>query len=282
MLLNLITPSELHRLDSVDYMHLGMTVLGAVVLLVLGFWLSARLANVLERALGRAHVDATLGGFLRNLTYGVLIAFVLVMVLQQLGVPSAPLVAALGTAGLAVGLSLQGSLSNLASGVLLIIFRPFKIGDSITAGGIDGTVQGINLMHTLVQKGDGTMAVIPNAKVGGDAILNYSQLGQQRFELNVGIGYEVSIDQAIAEVRGLMEADERILKTPAQVVWVSNLGDNAVNLQIRAFTKTADLSATQYALLKAIKERFDEVGISMPGPQRQITIVQGVLPEAKP
>ncbi|AFC87029.1 mechanosensitive ion channel family protein [Frateuria aurantia] len=282
MLLNLITPAELHKLDSVDYIGLGMKVLGAVVLLVLGAWLAARLANVLQRALGRAHVDPTLTGFLRNLTYGVLIAFVLVMVLQQLGVPSAPLVAALGTAGLAVGLSLQGSLSNLASGVLLIVFRPFKIGDSVTVGGINGTVQGINLMHTQVQKSDGTMVVIPNAKVGGDAILNFSQLGRLRFELNVGIGYECSIDQAIAEVKALMDADERLMKTPAHVVWVNQLGDYAVNLQIRAFTNGNDFYVAQYDLLKAIKERFDEVGISMPGPQQQITVVNNPAPEAKP
>lgn len=281
MLLNLITPTELHKLDSIDYLRLGGTVLGAVLLLVLGFWLAARLANVLERALGRAHVDATLAGFLRNLSYGVLVAFVVVMVLQQLGVPSAPLVAALGTAGLAVGLSLQGSLSNLASGVLLIVFRPFKIGDSVTVGGISGTIQGINLMHTQVLKSDATWVVIPNAKVGGDAILNFSQQGRLRFELNVGIGYECSIDKAIAEVRALMDADSRLMKDPAHVVWVNQLGDYAVNLQIRAFTNGADFYVAQYDLLKAIKERFDEVGITMPGPQQQVTVINNPAPEAK-
>ncbi|HEV2681407.1 MAG TPA: mechanosensitive ion channel domain-containing protein [Rhodanobacter sp.] len=130
--------------------QIGLHLIGALLVLLVGLWLARRLANFAQRALGRANLDSTLSGFLRNLIYGVLVALLLVTALGVLGVPSAPMVAALGTAGLAIGLALQGSLSNLAWGVLLVVFRPFRVGDYVTAGSIEGKVEQINLMHTLL------------------------------------------------------------------------------------------------------------------------------------
>ncbi len=259
--------------------HVGLNLLLALLILLIGIWLSARLANFVQRALQRASVDVTLIGFLRKVVYGVLIAVLVVIALNTAGMSTAPLVAALGAAGLAIGLALQGSLSNLAWGVLLVIFRPFRVGDFVTAGGIDGTVESINLMHTLLSLPDGREAIVPNGKVGSDAIVNYNRRGSRRFELSVGIGYKDDIGAAIAEINKLFEQDERILKDPAPGVWTSALGESSVDLIVRGWTRPADVWATRADFLRAIKEHYDEVGISIPFPQRELTVVQGKLPE---
>lgn len=261
-----------------NLLQTGVNLLVALLILLLGLWLAARLANFAQRALRRAAVDPTLIGFLRNLLYGVLVAVVVVMALTKAGIPSAPLVAALGAGGLAIGLALQGSLSNLAWGVLLIVFRPFRVGDYVTAGGVEGTVESINLMHTLLVMPDNREAVVPNAKIGGDAIINMNRRGLRRFELKVGIGYKDDIGQAIAEVERLFAADPRILEEPAPGVWTAGLGESAVDLVVRAWTRPGDLWAAQTDLLRAIKERFAACGISIPFPQRELTVVQGALP----
>jgi small conductance mechanosensitive channel len=255
-------------------MHLGLKVVGALVLLLLGAWVARWVVALSGRALGRARVDETLIGFLRNLLYGVLIAVLVVMALGVLGVPSAPMVAALGTAGLAIGLALQGSLSNLAWGVLLIMFRPFRVGDFVTVAGVDGTVENINLMHTQLLLPDGREAVVPNGKVGSDAITNYNRRGKRRFELNVRIGYKDDIDAAMAEIRQLLGADHRVLKEPGPIVWTRGLGENSVDLLVRAWALTADFWPVQTDLLGAIKKRFDDKGISIPLPQRELKVVQ--------
>lgn len=240
---------------------------GAIVMLLVGLWLAARVANFARRAMRRAHLDETLSGFLRNLINGVLVALLIVMALQQAGVPSAPLVAALGAGGLAIGLALQGTLSNLAWGVLLIVFRPFRVGDFIRAGGVEGTVEGVSLMYTLLAMPDNREAVVPNAKVGSDAIINFNRRGTRRFELKVGIGYKDNIGKAMDLVRQLYAADARILRDPEPGVWTEGLGDSAVILVLRGYTRSDDNWAAQTDLLRAVKERFDAEGISFPCPQ---------------
>lgn len=251
----------------------GPALLGALLVLLIGSWLAARLANFVQRAMQRASIDPTLSGFLRNLLYGVLIAVLIVIALQTAGVPSAPLLAALGAGGLAIGLALQGSLSNLAWGVLLIVFRPFKAGDFIHAGGVDGTVESINLMHTQLVLADNREAIVPNSKIGADAIINFSRRGTRRFELRVGIGYGDDIGKAIAVVQRLFNADPRILKDPAPTVWTDSLGESAVYLLLRAYTSTSDFWPSQTDLLRAVKEGFDAEGIHIPFPQREVRIV---------
>lgn len=251
----------------------GPALIGALLVLLIGNWLAARVANFLQRTMNRASVDPTLSGFLRNLFYGVVIAVLIVIALQTAGVPSAPLLAALGAGGLAIGLALQGSLSNLAWGVLLIVFRPFKVGDFIHAGGVDGTVLGVNLMHTQLVLSDNREAVVPNAKIGADAIINFSRRGTRRFELRVGIGYGDDIGKAIGVVQRLFDADPRVLKDPAPTVWTDSLGESSVNLLLRAYTSTDQFWPAQTDLLRAVKERFDAEGISIPFPQREIRVV---------
>jgi small conductance mechanosensitive channel len=259
--------------------QVGLNLLLALLVLLVGIWLSARLANLVQRALQRASVDITLIGFLRKVVYGLLIAVLVVIALNMAGVSTAPLVAALGAAGLAIGLALQGSLSNLAWGVLLVIFRPFRVGDFVTAGGIDGTVESINLMHTMLVLPDGREAIVPNGKVGSDAILNYNRRGTRRFDFTVRIGFKDDIGAAMAEIRQLFEQDERILKDPPPGVWTSELSESSVDLIVRAWTRPDDLWIAKTDLLRAIKDHFDKVGISIPLPQRQLTVVQGKLPD---
>lgn len=257
--------------------QVGLNLLLALLVLLVGIWLSARLANLVQRALQRASVDITLIGFLRKVVYGLLIAVLVVIALNMAGVSTAPLVAALGAAGLAIGLALQGSLSNLAWGVLLVIFRPFRVGDFVTAGGIDGTVESINLMHTMLVLPDGREAIVPNGKVGSDAILNYNRRGTRRFDFVVRIGFKDDIGAAMAEIRQLFEQDERILKDPAPGVWTAELSESSVDLIVRAWTRSDDLWTAKTDLLRAIKDHFDKVGISIPLPQRQLTVVHGKL-----
>ena len=252
----------------------------AILLLGVGFWIAARVANVGRRALERARVDVTLALFLRNVIYGVLLALLFIQVLGTVGIPTASFIAAIGAAGLAIGLALNSSLSNLAWGVLLILFRPFRVGDFVTVGGVDGTVESINLMHTYLITPDNRQAVVPNAKVGGDAIINYNVRGKRRFELKVGIGYGDDIGKAMQVVRDLFAADPRVLKDPAPGVWTESLGDSSVNLVIRGWTVVADLWETQTTLLRGIKEGFDANGITIPYPQSEIRVV-GAAPDAE-
>ncbi|HTM28580.1 MAG TPA: mechanosensitive ion channel domain-containing protein [Rhodanobacter sp.] len=244
--------------------QLGLRLAGALLVLLVGMWVARRLANFAQAALGRASFDSTLMGFLRNLIYGVLIALLVVTALGVLGVPSAPMVAALGTAGLAIGLALQGSLSNLAWGVLLVVFRPFRVGDYVSAGGAEGTVQSLNLMHTVLILPDNREAVLPNAKIGSDVIVNFNRRGTRRFELKFGIAYRDDADQVMTTITRLFEADPRILKDPPPGVWIESLSAQTVNLVLRAWTRSADGWAAQTDLLRAIRQLVDAQQISLP------------------
>ena len=255
--------------------QLGLRLLGALLVLLLGMWVARRLAGFAQAALRRANLDSTLSGFLRNLIYGMLVVLLVVTALGVLGVPSAPLVAALGTAGLAIGLALQGSLSNLAWGVLLVLFRPFRVGDYVSAGGSEGTVQSINLMHTQLILPDNREAILPNAKIGGDVVVNYNRRGTRRFELKLGIAYRDDADQVMAAIMQLMASDPRILPEPAPGVWIEGLAAQTVNLVLRGWTRSGDNWGAQTDLLRAIKQRIDARQISAPlGPQ-EIALVRG-------
>jgi small conductance mechanosensitive channel len=251
----------------------------AIAILLIGLWLAARVANFARRAMRRANVDETLSGFLRNVINGVLVAMLIVMALQQAGVPSAPLVAALGAGGLAIGLALQGSLSNLAWGVLLIVFRPFRVGDFITAGGVDGTVESVSLMYTLLVMTDNREAVVPNAKIGSDAIINFNRRGTRRIELRVNIDYKADIGRAMDVIRQLYAAEARILRDPEPGVWTESLGESAVVLVLRAHVRSGDVWGTQTDLVRGVKERFAAEGISIPLTRRQLSLVEGHLPD---
>ncbi|GGY28493.1 mechanosensitive ion channel protein [Rhodanobacter panaciterrae] len=255
--------------------QLGLHLVGALLVLLVGMWIARRLANFAQRALGRARFDSTLSGFLRNLIYGVLVVLLVVTALSVLGVPSAPMVAALGTAGLAIGLALQGSLSNLAWGVLLAVFQPFRVGDYVSAGGVEGTVESLNLLHTLLILPDNREAIVPNGKIGSDAIVNFNRRGMRRFELKFGIAYRDDVDKVIATIMQLIAADQRILKAPAPGVWIESLASQSVNLVLRGWTSNGDNWSVQADLLRAIKQQSDARQISVPVGPQEITLVRG-------
>ncbi|WP_426662224.1 mechanosensitive ion channel family protein [Rhodanobacter aciditrophus] len=268
----------LARLSAIDLsaaaMDIGQRLLAALLILLIGAWAAARLANFTRRALHRAKVDDTLGGFLRNLLYGVLIAVLVAMALAALGVSPAPMVAALGTAGLAIGLALQGSLSNLAWGVLLIMFRPFRVGDYVTAGGIDGTVLSINLMHTVLVLPDNREAIVPNAKVGSDAILNFNRRGTRRIDLKIGVGWRDDLTQAMATLQQALADEPLVLAEPAPGVWVDGIAGQTVTLLLRGWVRSDDAWAAQTALLCAVKRRIDAGELSLPAPAHEVSVVQ--------
>ncbi|MDE2177853.1 MAG: mechanosensitive ion channel [Xanthomonadaceae bacterium] len=266
----------LRRLDlpnlPVQALHDGLRLLIALLLFLVGLWLAARVANIARRALQRARVEPTLVSFLRNGFYGVLIAMMSVAVLDFAGIPTASLVAAIGAAGIAIGLALQGSLSNLAWGVLLILFRPFRVGDYVDAAGVSGTVESISLMHTVLVLADNREAVIPNAKVGADTVINYNRRGTRRAQVQVGIGYGADLGRALQILQAMLAADARVLAEPAPAVFVAGLGDSAVNLTVWAWARRGDWWPLQQDLPRRVKETLDAAGISIPFPQRELIL----------
>ena len=253
----------------------GLDVVGALVTLILGWIIAGRVQSLLRRWLGRMpRFDPTLIGFFGGLERYVVLAVTIMAVLDQFGVQTASLLAVFGAAGLAIGLALQGTLSNVAAGMMLLVLRPFKVGDYIEAAGLAGTVSAINLFITELTTPDNVQITAPNGQLWGTAVRNYSHHTTRRVDLLVGIGYEDNIDRAIAATHSVIEADTRAMKDPEPMVMVGELSDSSVNLIVRVWVSSADYSPTKSGLLKAIKERFDAAGISIPFPQRSVHLVQ--------
>ncbi len=250
---------------------LGLLILGAIVVLVIGVWL----AGVVERRLSAlfaksSKIDDTVSAFLASLGKYIVLIFTGIALLDQFGVETTSLVALLGAAGLAIGLALQGTLSNLAAGVMLLIFRPFKIGDFITVGGESGSVNAISLFTTQLDTPDNVRITIPNGNVWGSAITNFSFHDTRRVQVVIGIGYDDDIDKAMETIKGIVEADERCHKDPAPVIAVSALGDSAVDVMLRVWCQSGDYWQLNWDLLKGIKEAFDDKGINIPYPIRTV------------
>jgi len=251
----------------------GLRVLGAIAILIAG-WSAARwAARVTDRVLQRIDkVDLTLRRFFMSAARYLVLVITVLAVLSQFGVEMASLMVVLGSAGLAIGLALQGTLSNVAAGVMLLIFRPFKVGDYVEVSGHAGTVGSITLFVTELAAPDNIQIVVPNAQVWGASVVNYSHNPTRRVEIAVGIGYEDDIDKAMAAIYHLIESDGRALRDPAPLVAVTDLGDSAVNLTVRAWCAAADFWPLKCDLTKAIKERLDRENISIPYPQRTIHV----------
>lgn len=244
---------------------------GAIAVLVIGVILARLLSNWADRALSRAtHIEPTVAKFLSNIIKYVLWVVVGITVLTQFGVQTTSIIAALGGLALAVGLALQGTLSNVAAGVMILIQRPFRVGEAITAGTVNGVVQAIGLFTTEVLQHDGVYVMVPNNELWNKPIVNFSRMPTRRFELLIGIGYDDSIAEAKAELLALATADARVLAEPAPAVFVSTLADSAVMLGLRVWCQTGDYLGLQWALTEAAKQRFDAAGISMPFPQREV------------
>ena len=242
----------------------------AAAILFGGIWLAKRIKKYVASTMEKREVDALLASFSSNIIYVALVAFVIIAALGQLGIQTTSFVAIIGAAGLAIGLSLQGSLSNFASGVMIIAFRPFKVGDFIEAGGVSGIVEGIQIFSTQMRTGDNKAVIVPNSNIIGGNITNYSAKDTRRVDLVFGIGYDDDIKKAKEVLAELVSSDERILKDPEPVIAVSELADSSVNFVCRPWVKTADYWGVYFDLTEAVKLRFDKEGISIPYPQQDV------------
>lgn len=220
-------------------------------------------------------VDKILESFVSNLTYWAMMMFVIIATIHQIGVQTTSLIAIVGAAGLAIGLSLQGSLANFAAGVLIVMFRPYRVGDFVEAAGISGTVVQVQILTTVLKTGDNKQIVVPNGQIMGSIITNYSANDTRRVDLTIGVSYDDDIDKVRSTLQDLIDADERVFKDPAPLIAVSELADSSVNFTVRIWVNSSDYSAVKYGLTEAIKKRFDKEGISFPYPQRDVHLIKG-------
>ncbi len=253
----------------------GMSVVGGIAILLVG-WIAANwISGGVRRALGKVkRVDDTLRGFFASLVKYVILAFVLIAVLNQFGVQTASLIAIFGAAGLAVGLALQGTLSNVAAGVMLLIFRPVKVGQYVEVAGHAGTVKEISLFTTELATPDNVQIVIPNAQVWGTSVVNYSAHPTRRCDFTLSISYADDIDQAMEVARREVAGDARAMDDPEPTIAVANLGESSVDLTVRVWLKAEDYWTFKWDMTKRFKQAFDAAGITIPFPQRQVILQQ--------
>jgi len=248
----------------------GLQVLGAFAVLVIGRWAAQRVRSVLQKALARSKVDDTLIPFLSGMAYYAVIAFVVVAVLGLFGIPTGSFIAVVGAAGLAVGLALQGTLSNFASGVMLLVLRPFRVRDYVDIGGTAGTVVSIGVFSTTLNTPDNVQIIVPNSTIYGQTITNYSANPTRRNDLVIGISYDDDIAKAVDTLLAILRADTRVLAQPEAIVAVSELADSSVNLVVRPWCKSSDYWGLRFDLTRTIKERLEEAGCSIPYPQHDV------------
>ncbi len=251
---------------------MGLKLVAALLIFIIGRWVSSLLIRGMKTAMSKARVDSTLASFLGNVAYGVMLAIVVISAVGQLGVSTTSAAALLGGAGVAVGLSLKDQLSSFAAGVMLIMFRPFRTGDFIDAGGVLGTVEELKIVATILKTPNNQQVMVPNAEIWGSTITNYSARATRRIDLKVGISYESDMRKAKDIAMRLITSDERVLAEPAPWVGITDLGDSAVTVTIRPWVKTPDFWQTQCDLTQQIKEQYDANDISIPFPQMDIHV----------
>ena len=245
----------------------------ALVLLVVGLWVIRIINNLVRRFFDRKDYDEALETFLQSFIKMGLKFLLFVLVVTQLGVKSSSLVAMVGAAGLAVGLALQGSLANFAGGVLILLFKPFRVGDFISAQGVDGTVKEINIFTTKVNTFGNQVAIIPNGKLSNENIINFNAEKTRRDKIDVGISYGSDIRKAKEILLEICQEDVRILPVPAPEVYVAELADSSVNLSLRFWANNEDFWAAHFAVMETLKARFDAAGIEIPFPQRDVHLI---------
>lgn len=253
----------------VDY---GTRIIGAILIFVIGKFFVGLTKKVIVKLMRKSKQDETLIAFVASISGVALLAFVVVAALGHLGIQTASFVAIIGAAGLAVGLALQGSLSNFASGVLLIIFKPFKLDDYIEGGGIAGVVEEIGIFTTMLRSPDNKTIIVPNAKMTGDNIVNYSTKSERRVDLVAGVSYSDNLDTVRETLESILAANPKVLKEPAPQIAVVELADSSVNFVVRPWAKTADYWDVYFQTQEAIKKEFDKANISIPFPQQDVHV----------
>lgn len=242
----------------------------AVVLLVVGIWVIRLINKLIHRFFAKRDYDPSLESFLQSFFKAALRFLLFVLVVTQLGVPASSLVALVGAAGLAIGLALQGSLSNFAGGILILLFKPFRVGDFISAQGVDGTVKEISIFTTKLNTFGNQVAIIPNGQLSNNNIINYNAEETRRDNITVGIGYGSDLKKAKQILLEICKADPRIQKDPAPEVYVGELADSAVNLTLRFWARNEDFWGAHFHVIETLKLRFDQEGIEIPFPQRDV------------
>jgi small conductance mechanosensitive channel len=248
----------------------GLKIVAAILIFIIGKWVVKKLTAITKALMEKAKVDQTLTEFAESVVYFVLLLMVILASLNALGIDTTSFLAVFGAASLAIGLALQGSLANVGAAVLIIIFRPFKVGDFVEAGGATGTVEDINLFSTIIAPVDNRTIIVPNAAIVGGNITNYSMKPNRRVDHVFGIGYDDDLKLAKNTLMDIMKADSRILTEPAPFVAVSELGDNSVNFTVRAWVDTSDYWDVYFEMIESVKLKFDEKGISFPYPQMDV------------
>jgi small conductance mechanosensitive channel len=246
------------------------SVLLAIIVLIVGLWLIQRVVGLLRRTLEGRQADATLARFLCSLTSVGLKALLLISVASMVGIETTSFVALIGAAGLAIGLALQGSLSNFAGGVLVLLFKPYRVGDFVEAQGVSGTVADIQIFNTVLKTPDNKVIIVPNGAISNGVITNYSMEDTRRVDMLFGIGYDDDIRQARSVISGLIDAEERILREPGPLVVVSELADSSVNFTVRVWVASGDYWGVYFDLTERVKVAFDAAGISIPYPQTDV------------
>ena len=242
----------------------------AIAIFFIGKLLVRLLLNAVSKIMHKQEVDDTLESFVLSLSRIILMLFVIIAAVGALGIQTTSFIAVLGAAGLAIGLALQGSLSNFASGVLIVMFRPYKVGDFIEAAGVAGVVVHVEILTTILKTGDNKQVIVPNGQVMGSIITNYSANDTRRVDMVIGVSYDDDLDKVRATLEELIAADDRILAEPAHKIAVSELADSSVNFIVRPWVKSEDYWGVMFELTEAIKKRFDADGISFPFPQQDV------------
>lgn len=242
----------------------GLKLIAAVAIFIIGKMVANWIKKLVIRVMKKSDVDPIIIGFTSSIVYIAMLTFVVVAAIGQLGIQTTSFIAILGAAGLAIGLALQGSLANFAAGFLLIIFRPFKVGDIIEAAGVTGKVNAIHIFTTTLTTGDNKTIIIPNAKLSNDNIINYSTQETRRVDITIGVSYDADLKEVRTILEDIVSKDERILKEPSHLIAVSELADNSVNFAFRLWVKSADYSGVSFDINESVKIRFDEAGIGLP------------------
>ncbi|ERM59838.1 MULTISPECIES: small-conductance mechanosensitive channel MscS [Vibrio] len=252
------------------FIQYGVNIISALIILFIGNIIVKAIANSVSKVLEKKKMDRAVVEFIHGLVRYLLFVIVLIAALGRLGVQTASVVAVIGAAGLAVGLALQGSLSNFAAGVLIVAFRPFKSGDYVEIGGVAGSVDSIQIFQTILTTPDNKMVVVPNGSVIGSPITNYSRHATRRIDLMIGVSYNADLQKTKALLTKICESDERVLKEPGVQVGVHTLADSSVNFVVRPWVSTADYWSVYFDLMQAIKEGLDNEGIEIPFPQMDV------------
>jgi small conductance mechanosensitive channel len=252
----------------------AVNIVAAIITIIIGMFIARIVSNAINRVLLARHIDATVADFLSAMVRYGIIAFTVIAALGRVGVQTASVIAVLGAAGLAVGLALQGSLSNLAAGVLLVTFRPFKTGEFVDLGGVMGTVQNVQIFSTTLKSADGKIVVVPNGKIIAGNIVNYSREPIRRNEFIIGVAYDADVDQVISLLREVVDADERVLQDLGVQIGLNELAASSLNFVVRCWSKSSDLQNVYWDLMKNFKRTLDANGIGIPYPQMDVHLHQ--------